>query len=221
MCLGRDRPCPCASRGYSQTPSTLLIPIGPRNSTLRCFLLYLLDKPVLPCPMYSAPILVCSAASAFDSLLPFPAAWHSSKNVEPGIMPFNPACPPFARPLNHLESALTQSASVTPLESALTKIPGAIPPVRTPNHEFSTPLYLRGFPFLFMDLPPLLRLQRVKSFAIRQIQPLFQKHPGWGYLDAWTFSSSNVLTIGRPSATWTRPAHPTIIAPRSRFQVYG
>ena len=41
--------------------------------------------------------------------------------------------------------------------------------------------------------------KKVKSFAIKQIQPLFPKHPGWGYpvgtLDLRTFRLSDVLTI--------------------------
>jgi hypothetical protein len=53
--------------------------------------------------------------------------------------------------------------------------------------------------------------KKVNSFAIKQIQTLFRKHPGWGYV--------NIQAPCR--ATWTRRTHPIINAARLRCQVYG
>ena len=63
--------------------------------------------------------------------------------------------------------------------------------------------------------------KKVNSFAISQIQTLFAKRPGWGYLAS---SYPKTFRRSRPSrhaATWTRFAHPTIIAVRSWSQVHG
>jgi hypothetical protein len=58
------------------------------------------------------------------------------------------------------------------------------------------------------------RPKKVNSFAIKQIQPLFRKHPGWGYVNVQTARHT----------TWTWPTHPIIIAARFarlRSQVHG
>jgi hypothetical protein len=54
-------------------------------------------------------------------------------------------------------------------------------------------------------------LKKVNSFAIKQIQTLFRKHPGVGYV--------NIQAPRR--ATWTRRTHPIINATSLRCQVHG
>jgi len=82
-------------------------------------------------------------------------------------------------------------------------------------------------------LPPLWKPKKVNLFLFNQFQPLLPKHPGWGIstfvrshfltfrpLDVRTFRPSNLQTFLLSTATWTRSAHPIIIA-RSRVQVHG
>jgi len=63
--------------------------------------------------------------------------------------------------------------------------------------------------------------KRVNSFAIKQIQTLFAKYPGWGHLTSSRPHTCRHSSPRRRAATWTRPAHPTIIAATFRFQVHG
>jgi hypothetical protein len=63
--------------------------------------------------------------------------------------------------------------------------------------------------------------KRVNSFAIKEIQTLFAKYPGWGYLIDSRLHTLRHSSFRRRAATWTRPAHPTIIAATFRFQVHG
>jgi hypothetical protein len=45
-------------------------------------------------------------------------------------------------------------------------------------------------------------LQKVNSFAIKQIRTLLQKHPGWGYQQILPFGISNFRTLfSHPVAT--------------------
>jgi hypothetical protein len=67
-------------------------------------------------------------------------------------------------------------------------------------------------PFFSYDCSLFCALKKVNSFAIKQIQPLFRKHPGWGYLDLEAFRE----------ATYARRTHPIINNPRLlRCQVHG
>jgi hypothetical protein len=54
-------------------------------------------------------------------------------------------------------------------------------------------------------------VKKLNSFAINQIQTLFRKHPGVGYV--------NIQAPRR--ATWTRRTHPIINATSLRCQVHG
>jgi hypothetical protein len=66
-----------------------------------------------------------------------------------------------------------------------------------------------------------LALGLVNSFAIKQIRTLFGKHRGWGCFVGLNLSTRGRSGARQPSATWMRPAHPTIIAVTSGSQVHG
>jgi len=84
---------------------------------------------------------------------------------------------------------------------------------------------LCGKSIVFRYLPPLFPLFALFSalppLVFSRLQPLFPKHPGGGYLDPRTGRLFDAQNVRQPSATWTRRAHPTIIAASSRFQVHG
>ena len=63
--------------------------------------------------------------------------------------------------------------------------------------------------------------KRVNSFAIKKTQTLLAKYPGCGYLTGSRLHTLRHSSPRRRAATWTRPAHPTIIAATFRFQVHG
>ncbi len=63
--------------------------------------------------------------------------------------------------------------------------------------------------------------KEVNPSRFKQLRTLSAKHSAWGYLadlDRSLFRSCGPRPL---FATWTRPAHPTIIAISSRFQVHG
>jgi hypothetical protein len=53
------------------------------------------------------------------------------------------------------------------------------------------------------------------------LHSLSARYPGWGYLTAFGRRVFRRSRLRRHFATWTRRAHPTIIAVSSRFQVHG
>ncbi len=63
--------------------------------------------------------------------------------------------------------------------------------------------------------------KKVNPCRLKQLCTLSAKHPGWGYLTALDRRVFRRPRLCRRFATWTRPAHPTIIAISSRFQVHG
>ena len=96
----------------------------------------------------------------------------------------------------------------------------------------------RGVPFGVPPAPELSRRigsKRVHSISyalfgvpkkpnlrrFNNLHTLSVKHPGGGYLTAFGRRVLRRSGLGRCFATWTRRAHPTIIAVSSRFQVHG
>ena len=96
----------------------------------------------------------------------------------------------------------------------------------------------RGVPFGAAPAPELSRRigsKRVHSISyalfgvpkkpnlrrFNHLHTLSVKHPGWVYLTAFGRRVLRRSGLGRCFATWTRRAHPTIIAVSSRFQVHG
>ena len=57
--------------------------------------------------------------------------------------------------------------------------------------------------------------------SFNHLRTLSAKHPGCGYVTAFGRRVVRRSGLGRCFATWTRRAHPTIIAVSSRFQVHG
>src|SRR4029077_5459146 len=94
-----------------------------------------------------------------------------------------------------------------------------LPPnsVSSPNSVVNRPLT----PLLTYCCELLFVAKKVNSFAIRQIQTLFAKYPGWGCLAGADLRTFRRSAPSRPAATWTRRAHPIIIAVTSRSQVPG
>ena len=93
-------------------------------------------------------------------------------------------------------------------------------PVVSGSSSTTASVFLRALcvsvanPFFSCACSLFARSKKVNSFAIKQIQPLFRKHPGWGYVNVQTARHT----------TWTWPKHPIIIAARFarlRSQVHG
>jgi hypothetical protein len=204
---------------------------------------------MLPCPMHSAPTLIYPDVGAAGSPLSGGPS-HSCGAVRNRYIASNPAYSP-SRVNIAMDCAIATSlfliTSMQPLYfqvhtffhssaplSAVHSItcalflstPG-VSPSGIPIQGFSAPasLCLRGKSHVLSSLQPLVPLfalfSALRSFVFNRLQPLFPKHPGWGYLDLWTSMLFDAQNVRQPSATWTRRAHPTIIAASSRFQVHG
>jgi hypothetical protein len=233
--------CGADSSGIAHR-STLVIPIQPRNSTVRCFCLYQLIKRVLAFPMHSA--LAFARSTASDTYVPsrsvvfrrnFPADRLQSSHFAAPLLSYSLApiregyellFPP-ARPHPFVISYTYNSLGGQPLcFDSHPHCPGVWRSTSRAASVFLGALCVSvANPFFSYDCSLFARSKKVNSFAIKQIQPLFRKcrgvgvgipnattgHPGWGYLAVQTTCP----------ATWTRRTHPTIIAARSRSQVYG
>jgi hypothetical protein len=235
----------------SETIQPLQIPIQPSNSTIQCFLLYVLKKLMLPCPMHSAPTLIYPDAGAAGSPLlsggpshscgagrnryiaSSPAYSQSRANVTMDhaittplflITSLQPLCfHVIAHSFPQWRSAIRCAFNNLRTLSINTGVSPSSIPIQ--NFSASVSLYLRGKSHVLSSLQPLVPLfalfSALRSFVFNRLQPLFPKHPGWGYLDLWTSMLFDAQNVRQPSATWTRRAHPTIIAASSRFQVHG
>lgn len=58
--------------------------------------------------------------------------------------------------------------------------------------------------------------KKVNPSRFNRLWTLSVKHPGWGYLNVRNRGTRRRCGLRRPCATWTRYAHPTIIALSSR-----
>jgi hypothetical protein len=212
-CVRLSETNPAPKLGIRLTASN---PIQPRNSTVQWFLLYAVKLSMLPFAMHSAPIPagVASGASRASLVsrapqLPITAS-VPTRVLDRFVNPFFSYCYELLFPQllcfdNHLRCPLVFRNTPYPQLSVLCA--GALRSILTPLLTHSCGL--------------LVVTKKVNSFAIRQIQTLLAKYPGWGCLentDPRTFRRSR---LSRRSATWTRHAHPTIIAVSSRFQVHG
>ena len=74
---------------------------------------------------------------------------------------------------------------------------------------------------LAASLSSLCALFHTRSLCFQSFAASFDKTPGWGCLEPRTGRPFDAQNIRQRSATWTRRAHPTIIAASSRLQVYG
>ena len=194
-----------------------LIPIQPRNSTIQCFLLYRVSICMLLFAMRSAPIPAGVAGSALcASLASRPPRLFGPTSVATRVLdrfvdPLFSYCYEllFLQLLclqNHLRCPLVLGDS-TLFPTLHSLCAAALKSVLTPLLPHSCGLWVVA--------------KKVNSFAISQIQTLFAKRPGWGYLAS---SYPQTFRRSRPSrraATWTWRAHPTIIAATSRIQVHG
>jgi len=111
---------------------------------------------------------------------------------------------------------------------------GGTPGIPIQDFSASVSSRLCGKSHVLNSLQPLVPLSALfsalPSFVFNRLQPLFSKTPGVGGTcpsaepsDVPAFRRSHFQTIPQAirSATWTRRAHPTIIAASSRFQVHG
>src|SRR6266404_7253262 len=71
----------------------------------------------------------------------------------------------------------------------------SIPPLFSPPYPLLTTHYPLSSPsHVFSSACGLSSLsKKVNSFTIKQIQPLFRKHPGWGYL--WSLATSPPIPV--------------------------
>jgi len=109
--------------------------------------------------------------------------------------------------ISPLESALTDTPPVTPLESALTETPGGGGRLRLFRVSVSPCLCLPrpcrgGKSHVLSSLQPLVPLfalfSALPSFVFKSLQPLFPKHPGWGYPNTSAPTFASAVTC----ATW-------------------
>jgi hypothetical protein len=205
---------------------------------------------MLPCPMHSAPTLIYPDAGAAGSPLlscgpsrgtvgnryiaSNPAYSQSRVNVAMDsaiatslflITSPQPLCfyviahsfpqrrSAIRRAFNNLRTLSIATGGGTPLRHSYSRLVRlSVPCLRGKSHVLSSLQPLVPLVALFSALP---------SFVFNRLQPLFPKHPGWRYLDLRTGRLFDTQNVRQPSATWTRRAHPTIIAASSRFQVHG
>ena len=145
------------------------IPVQPRNSTIQCFLLYRLSKPMLPFTMRSVSI--------------------------PALFTGRFSCTPRSR--------LGMSSSVVSV-------------LRTQCSLCSAFFATLFFSVACTLLVSLAALFRPRPLCFQWFADSFAKCRGVGVPLHCSRSRHARIFL---SATWTRPAHPTIIASRLRFQV--
>jgi hypothetical protein len=183
--------------------------------------------------MHSALAYTCSAATASDTPVPSRAVFFRQTTRARRLRPRQFAAPLFsyslapiregyellfppARP-NHFVFSLTyRSLGGQPL--CFYNHPHCPGVWGSPSRAASVLLCALcvsvANPFFSCAYSLFARAKKVNSFAIKQIQPLFRKHPGWGYVNVQTARHT----------TWTWPTHPIIIAARFarlRSQVHG
>jgi hypothetical protein len=227
--------------------STLLIPVQPRISTVRCFCLYQLIKHVLPFPMHSALAFAGSASIATSTIVPSRTTSFRQSSRAPRLQSRRLAAPLFsyslapiregyellfppARPHLFVFSYTYNSLGGQPLcfenRPHSPRVSGSI---STTASVFLCALCVSvANPFFSYACSLFARSKKVNSFAIKQIQPLFRKcrGVGVGIPNATTghpgWGYVNVQTARH--TTWTWPTHPIIIAvrfARLRSQVHG
>ena len=127
--------------------STLVIPIQPRNSTIRCFLLYRVNMCMLPFAMRSAPIPAGVVGSASRAAITSRAPWFSSTTSVPTRMldrfvdPLFSYCYELLFPqllcfANHLRCPLVFGSKPSPSPHAATWTRRAHPTIITVSSRF-------------------------------------------------------------------------------------
>jgi len=99
------------------------------------------------------------------------------------------------------------------------RCPGGVPFGAAPAPEFSRPIgssSVHSIGYALFGASKKVNLRHFNHF-----RTLSTNHPGWGYLTALDRRLFRRSRLRRRFATWTRAAHPTIIAVSSRFQVHG
>jgi len=224
--------------------STLVIPIQPRNSTVRCFCLYQLIKRVLPFPMHSALAFAGSASIATSTIVPSRTTFFRQSSRAPRLQSRRLAAPLFsyslapiregyellfppARPHPFVFSYTYKSVGGQPLcFDNRSHCPGVWTSTSRAASVFLCALCVSvANPFFSYACSLFARSKKVNSFAIKQIQTLFRKCRGVGVgipnattgHPGWGYLTAETLR----RATWTWRTHPIIIAARSRSQVHG
>jgi len=180
---------------------------------------------MLPFTMRSIPTLGRSVACAHRVLCPLPAPQLSGKTFERKRFVFHPILPPL------YFHTLTNRFSRKHFGFTFIRNPRGV----TLRHSYSRLIRLCGSVSLWQipcsqqlaaSYTSLCALFRAPILCFQSFAASFPKTPGVGGTCPSvvpTFRRSDFQTVRRalPFATWTRFAHPTIIAVRSRFQDHG
>jgi hypothetical protein len=173
--------CGADSSGLAHR-STLVIPVQPRISTVRCFCLYQLIKRVLPFPMHSALAYTCSAATASDTPVPSRAVFFRQTTRARRLRPRQFAASLF-------------SYSLAPIREGYELL---FPPAR-PNH-FVFPLLtdpLPANPFVFI----IIRIAPGCGDQIRELLPFFSVRS----VSLWQIHSFHTLAASLPAPKKSTP----------------